>query len=60
MLVGAQVSAKLFSAFVQGREENIMLGWQTYWLIPCIAAAVIMVLFALLFKAKEQSTENAD
>ena len=62
MLVGAQVSAKLFSMFVQGREADILLGWQKYWIIPCAAAGAIMVLFALLFKdvPKGDSTEKSN
>ncbi len=28
---------------------NTMLDWQSIWLVPCIAAGVIMVLFSLLF-----------
>ncbi|MEE9368001.1 MAG: nucleoside permease [Pontiella sp.] len=58
MLVGAQVSAKLFSSFVQSRETEVLLGWQQYWLIPCIAAAVIMVFFAFLFKGADPGDES--
>lgn len=58
MLIGAQVSAKLFSHFVKGQEVNIMLAWQKYWLIPCVVAAVIMVLFALFFKSKKETTSS--
>jgi nucleoside transporter len=49
MLVGAQVSARLFRLLVEG-QADAMLAWQHYWLVPCIAAAVIMVVFACLFK----------
>lgn len=58
MLVGAQVSAKLFRVFVQGREVDVLLGWRHYWLIPCIAAAVIMMVFALLFRDRKPSPEG--
>ncbi|VGO20492.1 nucleoside permease [Pontiella sulfatireligans] len=54
MLVGAQVSAKLFSAFVQGREADVLLGWQQYWEVPCIGAALILVFFALLFRERRK------
>lgn len=55
MLVGAQVSAKLFNLYVHGLDADVLLGWQKYWLIPCIAAACIMILFALMFKSREKS-----
>ena len=57
MLVGAQVSAKLFSLFVRNRLVNVQLGWQHYWLVPCIAAAVVMLLFALFFRVREPEGE---
>jgi nucleoside transporter len=58
MLVGAQVSAGLYARIVQGREADVLQGWQQYWLIPCIAAAVIMVLFGVLFSnGKERAGE---
>jgi nucleoside transporter len=59
MLIGAQVSAKLFSALVQNREADVLVGWQQYWLIPCAAAAVIMGLFALLFRKTPDSADAA-
>jgi nucleoside transporter len=52
MLVGAQVSAKLFRMMVQGQTDSL-LAWRQYWLVPCIAAAVIMLLFALFFRVRE-------
>ncbi|MEA2069611.1 MAG: MFS transporter, partial [Verrucomicrobiota bacterium] len=58
MLVGAQVSAKLFNRFVQGQEVDAMLAWRNYWLVPCIAAAVIMVLFALFFKNRGEAVNQ--
>ena len=66
MYIGTRLSILMFlpccvcgAWFVQGREADMLPGWQTYWLIPCIAAAVIVVVFTLLLKAKEQGAENA-
>lgn len=62
MLIGAQVSAKLFKSIIHGQEGDVSSSWQTFWLIPCIAGAVIMLLFFALFKNPEQeanSTEEA-
>ena len=33
-----------------GGQAAAMVNWQTVWLIPCIAAGVIMVLFFVLFR----------
>lgn len=48
MLIGAQLMGRLFTAKIVG--ENPGLEWQQFWLIPCIAAGVIMVAFGILFK----------
>jgi nucleoside transporter len=58
MLVGAQVSGKLFRALVQDQEVDALLSWKRYWLIPCVAAGVIMLLFGLFFK--NPKTGNGD
>jgi nucleoside transporter len=50
MLIGAQVSGWLFNSIVKGEGATLMRNWKTFWLIPCIAAAVVMVLFAILFR----------
>ncbi len=55
MLVGAQVSAKLYAKYVQGQEGNLLLGWQRYWWIACIAAAVVALLFATLFQYQRKA-----
>ena len=48
--VGAQVSGYLFNHIVKGEGHALMQNWQKFWLIPCIAAGVVMVLFFLLFR----------
>lgn len=55
MLAGAQISGRLFKHLVQVDGEAVMHSWQVYWLVPCIAAAVIMVLFAVFFRYSEES-----
>lgn len=44
--IGAQVVAKVVASNTAGTVAN----WHMIWLIPCIAAAVILVIFAALFK----------
>jgi len=40
-------------------EATAMMDWQMIWLIPCIAAAVVMVLFAILFNDKVDKVDYA-
>lgn len=40
-------------------QAAALTDWQTIWLIPAIAAAVIMVAFALLFRDDSGATEEA-
>jgi nucleoside transporter len=46
MLIGAQLSGAIHDHYKVGEAVQ----WQMVWLIPCIAAGVIMVLFAALFR----------
>ena len=46
MLIGAQVMGQIVGANTVGDNE----AWRTIWLIPCIAAAAIMVIFFLFFR----------
>ena len=56
MLVGAQISAKLYAKYVLGHEKNVLLGWQHYWWVACIAAGAVAIFFAVLFKqAKKEA-----
>jgi hypothetical protein len=56
MLIGAQVSGALFNRLV-GDGEPALLRYQDFWLIPCIAAAVVMAPFFALFR--HRTTANA-
>lgn len=50
MLIGAQVSGWVFNRVVTGNIEEASAQWQTFWIIPAVFAAVVMVVFGLLFK----------
>lgn len=52
MLIGAQVAGALFNRIVTaaaGTPEQLAQ-WQTFWVIPAVLAAVVMVLFGLFFR----------
>jgi hypothetical protein len=49
MLIGAQVSGLIFNRVVSGEGATLMHNWQRFWIIPCVAAGIIAVIFFLLF-----------
>ncbi|MCK4873964.1 MAG: MFS transporter [Phycisphaerales bacterium] len=58
MLIGAQIAGRLFNGMVSGEGDALRASYQNFWLIPCIAAGVIMVLFFLLFRDKGVNQTN--
>lgn len=48
MLLGTFLSGQLFNRLVG--EGAALKQWQTFWWVPCIAAAVIMLAFIALFR----------
>lgn len=61
MLIGAQIAGLLNVAMVQSANEAVLSAWKQYWLIPCFAAAVFLVIFSVLFRAPTavKSVESA-
>ena len=53
MLVGAWVSGYIVQKYAFQLREVVTHDWQTVWLYPAVMAAVIIVLFALVFKDRE-------
>jgi nucleoside transporter len=53
MLIGAQVAGTLFNRIVSGEGTAKLATYATFWLVPCIAAGVVLVLFALLFQDRD-------
>jgi nucleoside transporter len=59
MLLGAQIFQLLFNRGITG--EGADLGqWQQFWYIPCAAAAVIMIIFAVMFRDDTRSDSKID
>lgn len=58
--LGAQIMGRIVAHYTRGEADqaNVMIDWQTVWLIPCVAAGVILVLFVLLFWDKTNGKEN--
>jgi len=53
MFIGAWVSGLLVEAYTLGPAAH---DWWTIWMIPAAAAAAVLVLFAVLFKARVRAT----
>jgi nucleoside transporter len=57
MLIGAQVAGQIVAANTPSEgAEN----WQNIWIIPCIAATAIMVLFFALFREEDKPATERD
>jgi len=50
MLIGAQISGWLHNGIVTAAGDAAFDQWQTFWSIPAILAAVIMMVFGIFFK----------
>ena len=58
MLIGAQIAGKVYERFLTTGAQSLTLEqWSPFWMLPAAFAAVILVLFALLFR--EEQTANA-
>jgi nucleoside transporter len=55
MFIGAQASGKIFNTYTS--TEGV-IDWQYVWLIPAAFAAVVMVIFGLLFKDEVKSQDS--
>jgi nucleoside transporter len=57
MLIGAQVSGKVFNTVVNGSGVDVFYQWQYFWMLPAIFAGVVLIFFTILFN--EKKTLNA-
>jgi nucleoside transporter len=57
MLIGFSISGPIVDSYKTGADSH---NWQQIWLIPAGIAAVVLVLFLLLFKERPGQTKNSD
>jgi len=50
LLIGAQVAGWLYNRLVSGEGEALRQSYRVFWLVPCIMAGVVLVVFALAFR----------
>jgi nucleoside transporter len=58
MLVGSQVAGVIFNRVVTAAAgtPELLAQWRTFWTIPAVIAAVVMVLFGLFFRDEPAKT----
>ena len=59
MLIGAQISGWLHNGIVTSSGPEAAAQWQTFWAIPAVLAAVIMIIFGILFRNGRPSGKAA-
>ena len=55
MLIGSQIAGYLFNSTITGSS---LAEWQSFWFIPAIFAAVVMLFFGIMFKEKNNNQIN--
>lgn len=50
--IGAQIVGRLRNAVIDLDGSTVLQQFQTFWILPAVFAAIIMVLFAILFNEK--------
>jgi nucleoside transporter len=50
MFIGAQISGWLHNSIVTSTGAEAAAQWQTFWTIPAVIAALVVILFAILFR----------
>ena len=53
MLIGAQVAGNVYNRFLNGAPTLALDQWKSFWILPSIFAAVILIFFGLAFHDRE-------
>ncbi len=52
MLIGSQVAGLLFNNIITGSS---LAEWKSFWFVPAIFAAIVMIFFGIMFKDSEKN-----
>jgi MFS family permease len=55
MLVGAQIAGIVYDGFLKDSTALTLQQWQSFWWIPAIFAAAVLILFIALFRGKKKA-----
>jgi nucleoside transporter len=53
MLIGAQVMGKVYQRFLAGANALTLDQWKSFWMLPAVFAAAVLLFFALAFHDRE-------
>jgi nucleoside transporter len=53
MLIGAQLSGRLYNSFLGGQTTMAPADWTQFWMIMAVMAVVVAVFFGVMFKEKQ-------
>lgn len=60
MFIGAQLSGWVYNVYKSGSDVMSLEQWASFWWVPTIFAAVIMLLFALLFTSDIEAGKDVE
>jgi nucleoside transporter len=58
MLIGAQVAGNVYNRFLGGAPSLALEQWRSFWILPSVFAAVILVFFGLAFHDREAEVKR--
>ena len=58
MLIGAQVAGNVYNRFLNGAPTLQLDQWKSFWILPSVFAAVILVFFGLAFHDREAEVKR--
>ena len=53
MLIGAQVTGRVYNTFLGQADALSLASWQTFWTLPAVFALMVLLMFAMTFKEKK-------
>jgi nucleoside transporter len=59
MLIGAQVAGNVYNRFLGGAPSLALEQWKSFWILPSVFAAVILVFFSLAFHDREAEVKRS-
>ena len=58
MLIGAQVAGNVYNRFLAGAPSLALDQWKSFWILPSVFAAVILIFFGLAFHDREAEVKR--